>query len=190
MLRCDLYNSTYQADFDFVNGNQQVQVTVSDLENTPIPTLPQVEGLHSESSTHQRCDILNINEVGPVGCTFDPSLLRIFSYQAVMDAFTQLLVGKVSMTQNSNYGFTFDSNTSVAATILTESPELAFFGNPASLTSISWPYLQDVQTSWNNSLYLGLSNTPATQAKLPLQDALEVMFQNITISLMSSPNLQ
>jgi len=189
MLRCDLYNSTYQADFDFVNGNQHVQVTISDLEATPIQTVPQVEALYVESPSQQRCDILTISGVSE--CSFDPSLLRTLSYQAVMDAFTQLLGGMVFWTQNSNYGFTFDSNTSITSTALTESLDLAFLANPASLTDTgSWPSLQETQPTWNNSLYLGLSNTPTSGANVSLQDALETLFQNITISLMSSASLQ
>ncbi|KAL4737402.1 hypothetical protein BDV11DRAFT_171949 [Aspergillus similis] len=113
--------------FQLVDGTQQVTVNISDIEDTPMPTNPQVEALYSESADQARCDVLNTDGTE---CTFDPSLLRTLSYQAVMDSFAQLLVGKVSMTQNSNYCLTFNSNTSQH--LLAVSP-----GNTAQLDQLT-----------------------------------------------------
>ncbi|PVH69936.1 hypothetical protein DL98DRAFT_437971 [Cadophora sp. DSE1049] len=192
MLRCDLYNSTYQADFDFVNGIQQVRVAVSNLEDTPLRAMASVYA--SSYQPQRKCDILNKDnrlEVGELDCPFEPSVLRTLSYQAVMDAFTQLLGGTLHWSQDINDGFKIESNTTITSTSLIDSPELAFLSNLNFVTnSSSWPSLQNIDPQWNNSLYHGLSNKVTQDIKIPLQTGLETLFQNITISLASSPSLQ
>ncbi len=189
MLRYDLYNSTHQADFDFVNWNQHVQLTILDLEATPIQTVPQVEALYVESPSQQRCDILTISGVSE--CSFDPRCsghCRIKLWWTLSHSCSaEWCFGR----RTRNMALHLTPIRTLPRPALTESLGLAFLANPASLTDTgSWPSLKETQPTWNNSLYSGLSNTLTSGANVRLQDALEALFQNITISLMSSASLQ
>ncbi|KAL1883561.1 hypothetical protein Plec18167_002567 [Paecilomyces lecythidis] len=110
------------------------------------------------------------NWTGPTVATSPnmfPSLER-FAYQSVMESFSRLLVGSIgyafSSTADSLSGvYQTAPNTSVLSTALSETPELLFLNNGES-TSVS--------------------NTRS------LADAIENMFQNITVSLMSLSELR
>lgn len=187
LLRCDLFNSTYQTDFKFVNGIQHVDVQVTDVKDKPVSTLDEVRALLREGIKLEPCDVLN---AAGTTCTFDESMLRVLSYQAVMDALTELLVGQVSAVQDPDTSaYMFESNTSIASTVLTETEELGFLADHVKLASVNWPTLQNLVVSWDDSLYNGLATAPP-RMNISLKDTLENLFQNLTISLMSSPALQ
>lgn len=193
ILRCDLYNSTYRAEFKFVNGLQEVNVTTSELEDAPMSTVSFVRSLAdiTQPTSGATCDIMSTT-TQEKECMFDMRLMEKLSYQAIMDAFTQQVVGKLSWTQNSNYAFIIDANTSIATTVLSQTPELAFLNDYDQLSSDHWNFLQDPlgPTHWKDSLYYGLVNTPPRQSSILLKDAIEKLFENITISLMSEPSVQ
>lgn len=56
--------------------------------------------------------------------------------------------------------------------------------------SASFPTLQTDGIAYNYSDYRGSVNTSPLGTRGKLQDALEVMFQNITLSMLSEPDLQ
>ncbi|KAJ9265596.1 hypothetical protein DTO195F2_1635 [Paecilomyces variotii] len=96
------------------------------------------------------------------------SSLETFAYQSVMESFNRLLVGSISYsflgTADSLSGvYQTAPNTSVLSTALSETPELSFLNGDGS------------------------TSVPNTQS---LSDAIEHMFQNITVSLMSLSQLQ
>lgn len=85
------------------------------------------------------------------------------------------------------------ANTSVLSTVLVKSAELAFLDK----TSQSWGHVMHHtntdNTSWSHaSLFnqAGAWSETEIHSKAPLKDVIEELFQNITISLMSSPLLQ
>ncbi|GAD98482.1 hypothetical protein ACLA_046040 [Paecilomyces variotii No. 5] len=153
ILQCDLYNTSYTTNFTFVNGVQNVNISLGGVLNY-IPYLDEPWN----------------NWTGPTVATSPnmfPSLQR-FAYQSVMESFTRLLVGSIG------YGFTSTAdslsgvyqtapNTSILSTALSETPELLFL-NDGESTSV----LNDQS----------------------LADAIEHMFQNITVSLMSLSQLR
>jgi hypothetical protein len=116
-----------------------------------------------------------------------------------MDAFDTILVGTIStvygtsIATNDGVPLTFDK-TNVENTVLYDTVEMAFlreYGtsldsrHPANYT----PFQVAVEQSAD--LWPGISIPQnATASKLQLKDALETLFQNITIVLMSSASLQ
>jgi hypothetical protein len=119
------------------------------------------------------------------------------SYQSVMSAFSSMFTGQV--TQNTNLDAR-NVNTSVTMTSLADTEDFAFLnedylGNDDSETG--WN-LQDFMANWNASESQGVTydnetelNGNSTQRNsLPLDEALEQLFQNFTVSLMSLPDLR
>ncbi|KAL2671298.1 hypothetical protein Neosp_013878 [[Neocosmospora] mangrovei] len=185
VLHCDLRNSTYEAHFNVTNGNQQVKLKVKDIEEKPLNVITGVWGSNANSK-NPSCTPLNMDSE----CTFDPSILRHLSYQALMDAFTDVLIGSLTLRRRqTDDSLVFHGNTSVQSTVLTATPELQILSN-LTLLSKDLPILQKVEPDKNNWVYKGLWNGPGEQRATPLKEALEELFQNITISLMSSPLLQ
>ena len=185
VLRCDLRNSTYEAHFNVTNGNQQVKLKVKEIEEKPLDVITGVWGSNPDSN-NTSCTPLNMNSE----CTFDASILRHLSYRALMDAFTDMLIGSLTLRRRQeDDSLVFHGNTSVQSTVLTATPELQILSN-LKLLSKDLPILQKVEPDGREWVYKGLWNGPGERRNTTLKEALEELFQNITISLMSSPLLQ
>ncbi|KAL2689019.1 hypothetical protein Neosp_003070 [[Neocosmospora] mangrovei] len=146
LFRCDVFNSTYHADFTFPDGAQLVDINVTNVKTSPMSTLSRVRVLTDERDSNKvvsTCDSLQPSNGLPGegggysdtydgSCLFGSSLLSLLSYQATMDAFSQLITGRVRMTASNAEGngkelyVRFDSNSSIASTILSTAPELEF----------------------------------------------------------------
>ncbi|RSM02832.1 hypothetical protein CEP52_007730 [Fusarium oligoseptatum] len=185
VLRCHIHNSTYEARFNITNGNQDVKVKVKDVEEKPLDVITGVWA-SNPLSNNTECTPLNMD----TECALEPSLLRHLSYQALMDAFSEILVGSLAIRRRKDDdSVVFHGNTSIQSTVLTNTPELQVLRN-LTLLSKDWAMLQIEEPKANEWAYKGLWNGPGEQRTTPLREALEELFQNITISLMSSPLLQ
>ncbi|KAK4693726.1 hypothetical protein P7C71_g3725, partial [Lecanoromycetidae sp. Uapishka_2] len=200
VLRCDLHNSTYHTTFSFVNGVQEVNINnVTDVTNTPMITIGEVVAyLNSSDQTDmslrpQACPPANSSDSDGVssGCLFDPVTLSTLSYQAVMHAFTDLVAGMISLGDAQDLQTLITSTTQLTSTVLAEAPELAFLQSTRTQNQNTPPSVQQRAAMWNQQPFAGLVNAAAeSKATLPFQQALEQLFQNITMSLMSAPELQ
>ncbi|RTE82718.1 hypothetical protein BHE90_002663 [Fusarium euwallaceae] len=185
VLRCHIHNSTYETRFNLTNGNQDVKVKVKDVEEKPLDVITGVWA-SNPLSNNTECTPLNMD----TECALEPSLLRHLSYQALMDAFSEILVGSLAIRRRKDDdSVVFHGNTSIQSTVLTNTPELQVLRN-LTLLSKDWAMLQIEEPKANEWAYKGLWNGPGEQRTTPLREALEELFQNITISLMSSPLLQ
>ncbi|RMJ15143.1 hypothetical protein CDV36_005153 [Fusarium kuroshium] len=185
ILRCHIHNSTYETRFNLTNGNQDVKVKVKDVEEKPLDVITGVWA-SNPLSNNTECTPLNMD----TECALEPSLLRHLSYQALMDAFSEILVGSLAIRRRKDDdSVVFHGNTSIQSTVLTNTPELQVLRN-LTLLSKDWAMLQIEEPKANEWAYKGLWNGPGEQRTTPLREALEELFQNITISLMSSPLLQ
>jgi hypothetical protein len=157
-LECDLYNASYQVDFNLNNGAQSINLQnviymngVSYLDTSPYEML---YCYHSK----ELC--------GPVVATAIPtasstiSVLRNAAYQAVMNALNMFFVGHID-NQATELG-TLISNTRILSSFLSTTPELQ--------------HVASIFSSSNST-----SNTSLSQA-------IEELSQSITISLFSSPS--
>lgn len=182
VLRCNLHNATYDVDFRFTNGVQKVELRVKDVGEHPLDVLTSVWGINPDLD-NASCTSLNMDR----DCTFDVSVLRHLSYQAVMDAFTEMLVGYVTLLMRPDHSYGLEGNSTVRNTVLATVPELGFLRDISGLSD-GWALLQNQGVG--HDLYRGLWNGLEEQRTTPLNKTLEELFQNITISLMSSPHLQ
>ncbi|KAL8846410.1 MAG: hypothetical protein Q9221_008491 [Calogaya cf. arnoldii] len=198
VLRCDVYNSTYHTNFSFVNGVQDVHVNnVTDITDTPMITTGQVHAFFEsldQSDTSLRphpCPPQSFHYNDNPICLFDLSVLATLSYQAVMHAFTGLLAGMISLGDRQDHQDMITSTTQLSSTVLAKASELAFLQNTQTHNQRQYQSLQERAATWEEQPFAGLVNTAAaSRLTLSFQQALEQLFQNITISLMSAPDLQ
>jgi hypothetical protein len=191
MLQCDLHNSTYTAHFSFVNGEQHVSVHTRPLDDEVMTTAywvygPPTRPLPGSKASSHGCSPLNAN--GSSTCLFNSNLVSTLAYQSVLEAFNELIVGAVYVPR-------FDSarevESSVESTILVQSPELNFLTQPLTIDpSAQLVTLQQNVLGSNGTLFNGILSNESTATRKPLIRSMEELFQNITISLMSSKKLQ
>ncbi|KAL9032237.1 MAG: hypothetical protein Q9180_006614 [Flavoplaca navasiana] len=201
VLRCDVHKSAYATTFSFINGVQDVEIKhVTDFTDSPMATISQIMLYFDSADTnkgifHPRACPLSVPKptldamdgLMP-SCLNDQSVLSTLSYQAVMQAFIDLVAGMISVGGSQSRNTLIASTTKLESTVLALTPELAFL---KAEDRESYPSVQQQAVSWNQEPFTGLINSAAApHSTLPFQQALEQLFQNITVSLMSAPDLQ
>ena len=185
MLQCVFLNSTYRASFKFVEGVQHVDIQANATSDR-IQPIQQVLGPMSLNSDDQCLNPTNITDDQKNSCYNNAEVIRRLSYQAILDAFTANLLGSVSVDGYQQ----MQRNSSVLNTALVDTQELAFLKTKAAAMDINNQTLQQIMASSPERDMMGLSNSDNVVARLPLARAIEQMFQNVTISQMSSSLLQ
>ena len=166
IIKCSLYNSSYETNFTYVNGEQEINIK----NHTLLNGVGYMDSVGFEG-----------------GSAGDPSAYystwETYSYQAVMACFGRLLGGAVSnlfQTPGGGQalGYVAIQNSSVMSTSLSDTKELQMVRAVQNKVNLGdafgglWKDISVAQTTSNSSL--------------SLLDATEEMFRNITISMMSS----
>ena len=149
LISCELFNSSYDVQFLYTNGAQNVLVSRPDANSD--------QPFEAQASSK--------------------SISRYASYQAIFDAFSQLLVGEVSTTMS----LSTTTSTSLGQTILMDTEELSFLSSQLLLPSSALTHLTNAISRNETKLY-------GTQG--PLLNAMERLFENVTVSMLSQPYLQ
>lgn len=199
MLQCQLFNSTYRVTFDYVNGEQSVSIDAPySSSDKPVTMLAAVTGPGNQVPGNPTGTCLanlrepedNLLASNDTRCGIDSHVLQRLAYQAVMESFTNLISGTISL--DNQFGLTRSSR--IMTTTLVSTNELTFLGdNSVDMGSDDGglvPYLQGALSHSEVANISGLARSDNQRANLSLQDALEETFQNITVSLMSSDLLQ
>jgi hypothetical protein len=184
VVQCILYNTSYQADFSFINGEQTVAITKAE---TPYNTVIPYNFLEWDSNNAIFSNYFANGNIIPN--SWNTTIVQALSYQAVMESLGRVLV---SLVYNSwPAGAIAYNSTSVMSTVLTEAQELAWLESwpfPSSFTGPStFKQLSDQNPGryWN-----GVDTVDSTQSTMPFKELLENLFLNIVISLMGSELLQ
>jgi hypothetical protein len=193
LLQCRLVNATYHAEFDYTNGNQTVSV---DAPRTPLDTVTgRVIDIYGPSTNENSCAELHGStmdaKLSPENyepCRIQSQVLQRVAYQSIMEAFLNVISGPVS---RGDFGF----KGNILSTTLLETSELAHLTDYARAHE---PPLYGVHPNLHIAIGVdagradiaGLSEPDPTAKRLSLADGLEQMFQNLTVSLMSSPVFQ
>lgn len=178
-LQCELHATTYRSIFNYTDNHQDISTSFPTLEQaTPVDTLAGFFFNKGEKG----CTTINTSNKT---CAIDPGTLSRLSYQAIMDAFGRVLVGSVH-NGDTNDQSTFVVSTSILSTALPSTSELAFLSKDTGWSNAGDGIFQNSSVV-ADSLY---SSTGSTTPVRPLKESLEELFQNITISMFSSPALQ
>ena len=185
MLQCQLYSSTYRTSFAFQNGEQNVSTTLirKDSERAAhisnlVTSERLISGLYGKNITSANLDQARAQ-------------LAQLSYQAMFQAFTSLITGKITVNSGTHE---LTDSTNIQSIGLLNTKELFYLTTYLrhKYSSCGAPDLQGA-LSWysdpNVSSLSGMSRMHQSAPDLSLQDALETMFENFTLSLMSSSAL-
>lgn len=194
LLRCDVHNATFDTTFSVVNSAQTIHVNnMTNLTNSPLIANATVKAYFN--STDQNDNSLQPHDCylddPDAPCLFDPQVLSTLSYQAIMHAFTDLVTGTIRIDQVAGRLSRVKSTTRLSSTVLALAPELAFLQSTQGQNENQAQSAQQGAAGWVEQPFAGLVNAEAaSKSTLPFQEALEQLFQNITLSLMSAPDLQ
>jgi hypothetical protein len=193
MLQCQLVNSTYNVAFDYMNGNQTVTIeepqsipedTVAAISTITGPTNETCVGFHAGYLLNQTSPPTESPD-WPERCDFDPGLARQLAYRSMLDAFFNVISGPVALDQS--------SAGNILATTLLRTRELNFLTNYARAMSDplqKWKNAQAGLFAAGRADIAGLIIPETKEERPALARELEVMFQNLTVSLMSSTIFQ
>ncbi len=178
LMSCQLYNTSYTTKFTFVDGIQHVGLSTEE-------SYGYTEYSRGTWGVDQLSYPIQAHQGGKADAprAYNVPLVRGFAYQAVFEAFNKVLTGSISTLMIEGVArLTISSNVVNSALLNTE--EFAFL--------TQWFYSTSLQSAANegNAKWNGLSVSPPDNPALSMKDAVEVMFRNATISLMSSAMLR
>jgi hypothetical protein len=175
IIECGLRNSSYHVGFKYANGVQDVSIALAEtsVEVDPIRFFgsPSRANLNqTKSETEWLVDghkVLNL------------TILETTAYQAIFEAFGNLLTGSIVRTESDLSGGNW--GTQVFSTALKGTEDLKF------LRSDGASVLDGV--SFGDSSYTYDARTKTYQNR-SLASVIESLFQNVTVGLLHSPYLQ
>lgn len=183
ILQCQLYNVSQYAEYRINNGNQTVFTSTNHTYNA-VPALSGLNGTIPRGGL----EVPSAPIPGTSGETIDPIIMRTFAYQSIMDAFGRVLVGTIGL-HVYGQGALQAVNTSVMSTTLSDAKEIKFLRDWYFDRGLETPNLETAV--WEGGYpFDGVSITSVPPATQPLAEALEELFRNITISLVTSELLQ
>ena len=197
MLQCRLHNATYHTKFDYLNGAQSVSIDLIKQEtNATLPITLSVTKFNAGfwGADSVQCAARNLTSyfgdfVGRDGCYFDENLFPRLSYTGILQAFANLIDGDVALQPTTKQ---FLGSARIRSTSLLNTKELYYLTDYAFHTNTSGmgADFQESLSQSNMSEISGLSRLQQAPPDQSLQDAIEKMFQNFTVSFMSSSALQ
>lgn len=179
ILQCDLFNTTYAANFTYHNGDQNITVSLPQDELNAVGFIAGANGEDPLGEAYANGTRVEHNGKDVYNATY----VEMFAYESVMDALGRVLVGTVANTLNAGGVYVsslVSTNTSILSTSLARTNELFFLNGATGATDT-----MDLGNFFN-----GDSKTHGVNSTMPLQQALEESFRNITVSLMNEASLQ
>jgi hypothetical protein len=189
LLHCRLVNSTSETTFNFTNGLQAIS-----SEITYVKAASTVQSVHTTCSNvtisgkDRRISGYNCH-ASDRACFYNPDFFQTLSYQAIMDAFTRQITGRTALSVAAK---SIDSS-NVVDTVLVQTSDLAKTAQATTVQgggSLSLEWLLTTQALFDKPEYHGLINKDYAKLGLDLQNTIEQLFQNVTVSMMTSTALQ
>lgn len=179
IVECRLINATYSSSYRWTNGIRDLNVTVTPSgKSIPYPGWVQCNRYLFVNSFPPITDIEHITPQ-PVS-EYNNTVIQNYAYASVIDAFMKLLKGSIY------YPGTEDGlviSTDVMSTPLGTTQELVAVQSQSARGMKALDAL-------GPQYWPGVSVKLQANSTLSLRPTLELMFQNLTMSLMSSPLLQ
>lgn len=172
-INCSLYNASYHVAVNFTSGTQDVKASKKLTNTVGYTQLFDIIGSASANGS--------VDPMTGQSALLNSDLTQ-FGYQSVMDTFGRLLSGQIVVEFRGAAGYFMFSTlaTSVMTTSLTNTVGLSPILQIAEVCS------GGAASCNGKSTNQGLNITNAPASSLPLNEAAEQLFENITLSLFSN----
>ena len=130
------------------------------------------------------------------GTVYNTTEVQTLAYQSIMDSLGKILVGTIANTDKREGASLQDVNTTVMSTVLSNTIELQSLTLYPQITATALflnlqQYLAyTAQIPGEFQMWNGINVIDSESYTMPLHQALEELFRNITVSLMTSAILQ
>jgi len=181
MLQCTLYNVTYNVDLSYINGEQRVTAEVGQTDEEAVLALKGLYGPGGTDCAHMAIDNAEVK------CEFDLTPIRRLSYLAMLDSLLGVIGGTVGI-----YQAKLDVNSFVTRTSLIDTTELKFMSDYGFQVNDGShkPFMQIALNDYGRPDISGLIDPSELGTSQSLVQGIEQMFQNMTISLLSTPQFR
>jgi hypothetical protein len=200
ILQCDLRNASYSVAFDYRGGAQVVKLrsSIANMNKSirPIDSVfgpnPNQDPVTNTSGWTGITSMLPVNDTDPTTWprpVVDPETLQLLSYQAIADAFAALVTGSISLAL---YTTSPNTTSNLLKTTLARAAELQFLQrvNVEIGSGTAFASLQIASSLSKDTTLNSLFDNTTTSTHTPLGQMIEELFQNVVVSMMSSPQLQ
>ncbi|KAL7919901.1 hypothetical protein ACQKWADRAFT_322608 [Trichoderma austrokoningii] len=169
ITKCKMHNTSYVANFTYIDNIQSVELTTQGLLNniTGQEFLPSSDPLNSEN-----------------GSGYNVSIVENFAYQAVMDAFGRMFVGSIAYNYLQEHQ---EIDTQMVLTPVLNTKEFNFLRPLSEDSSLQANAMGGGHTP---KLWNGYDAEQMPDSTVSVADMIEELFRNATISLMSNSLLQ
>lgn len=186
LISCQLFNTSYVSRISFENGVQAMDIH----DTKPYEKVIALDVVHGKDLTP------SVNITYEDGSetqiyVYNTTMGRILAYQSVFDAFGKILAGVISSSPGSG-SIAETTDTTIMSTVLSDTEELAFFNNYGLKMQYGMQQTMELEMNLASSHYHGIAKsvTEYVPKTMHMREALENLFQNITMGLMASPLLQ
>jgi hypothetical protein len=187
LLRCDVYNTSYVVNFSFLDGKQNITVRQNPNDTprlargskwvmAPHPAGDPDEAASLNCASFQRDPRLENNGTA---CVFDVDAVRSVSYQSIMAAFSERVLGDIR-----NGDSFVGINSTITQTMLGNTEELAFIRDwrPEAFLNPG-PNLQALLANRTDPEFAAIIAKDNIANRGSLKSNLEELFLNFTLSL-------
>lgn len=174
VVSCQLYNSSYNVRFSYVNGSQTITVSRPNKSaDTPVDHFKflNIDAINGTWPPDSIGHMSRGTRVDVSTTCAGKTCAQRGSYQAIADAFNGLLYGTIS--------YTDEYLTDIGRTILMDTDDTPFRSRE----------LFAFRTELTDSVYTG-RNYSSGHSRGQFLHALERLFENVTVSILSEPSLQ
>ncbi|KAK5714757.1 hypothetical protein LTR17_017075 [Elasticomyces elasticus] len=173
LLQCDLVNASYEVAFQYTNGFQNITVSKNNTSNDDIVT-PQRSDVYLPYGPFDTWGNATCPPGEPVqedAWCINQNNFKELSYTGIADAFNNLIIGESSPAAVTG------TDIPVEHTVLMLTNELALLS------------YEDDADVWRAPPAIGRQFGPLRGSLGPLSRAIEQLFENVTISMLSEPYL-
>ncbi|KAK5679824.1 hypothetical protein LTS10_007772 [Elasticomyces elasticus] len=173
LLRCDLVNASYEVAFQYTNGFQNITVSKNNTSNDDI-VIPQRSDVYLPYGPFDTWGNATCPPGEPVqedAWCINQNNFKELSYTGIADAFNNLIIGESSPAAVTG------TDIPVEHTVLMLTNELAILS------------YEDDADVWRAPPAIGRQFGPLRGSLGPLSRAIEQLFENVTISMLSEPYL-
>lgn len=180
-MECQLYNASYSVHFNYVAGEQHVDLNVS----PPLNAISAISSWDSEAivGADPNTGLFPYNP-NLTAVTLNRTVVETLAFQSVMDAFASMFIGNIQGelkdVENNNGGVQYQTFTSMLSTPLAMARELSNLTHDMARSS---DFL-------GNVVWDGKSVVQTNSSTRPMSELMEDMFHNATVSLISQPALK
>lgn len=193
LIRCQMHNSTYEAKFNYTSSAHNVRYDIVDRGPKSQLSFKAISLTYSPIKDMSE-DCANPYAPNCEGKRFqidyNRSLIPQYVHQSVLEAFTNLITGNITFDDTTYWParIPLQATSYIRMTSLFDTKEL-YYATSAGLSDSDTTFNQTTFVSLEKAIS-GSTSNGSNSWSMSLPDAIESVFNNLTVSLMGEPQFR